>query len=102
MNEYDILKIKLQASNFVERLGFENESDKIEKYKYIYHDLIRLFSINKCLNMNSFYVKNKNYEESYAQGELIDHRDKRIEKCLNNMFEIHNRYNDLIHKRLES
>lgn len=103
MNEHDIIKIKLETLNYLNRIGVDNnESERNEKYKFIYHDLLRLFAINKCLQINSFYVKNKIYEESYAQGELIDHRDKRIEKCLNNIFEIHNEYNDLIHAKIQT
>lgn len=66
---------------------------KIKEYGALYHDRLQLLAINQCLNLHINYVKNKSYEENYAQGELVDHRDKRIESCLDQVFELHSAFN---------
>jgi hypothetical protein len=66
---------------------------KLKEYGALYHDRLQLLAINQCLKLHVDYVKNKSYEENYAQGELIDHRDKRIESCLDQVLELHSAFN---------
>lgn len=69
------------------------ENVKIYEYGALYGDRLQLLAINNCLNLHSYYYKDLNYEDKYAQGELIDHRDKRIESCIDQVLNLHKAFN---------
>lgn len=64
------------------------------EYVQLYKDQLQILSIKKCLYFHNSYVKSQNYEENYAQGELIDHRNKHIESCLNQVYTLHSVFID--------
>ena len=70
----------------------------LKEYQLIYFDKLNIISINKCLNLYSEYFKSQQYEEHYAQGELIDTRNKRIESCLDKVLRLHSIFNDEYYK----
>ncbi len=62
---------------------------KMEEYSLLYKDQLQLLALKKCLYLHDKYFKSQHYEENYAQGELIDHRNKHIEACLDQVYDLH-------------
>ena len=65
---------------------------KLHEYTMLYKDQLQLLALSKCLKTNNDYVKSQNYEENYAQGELIDHRNKHIEACMDQVYDLHEEF----------
>lgn len=70
----------------------------LSEYGMLYADKLQLLAISKCLETYSDYSKSQHYDENYAQGELIDHRNKRIEGCLDQIYDLHKVFNEEFYK----
>lgn len=75
-------------------MEFNLDGESAEKYKALYSDKLQMLAVVKCLELHNEYFKNQHYDENYAQGELIDHRNKRIEACLDQVYSLHRVFNE--------
>lgn len=65
-----------------------------QEFNALYLDKLILLSIDKCLNLHKEYFRSKEYDEHYAQGEIIDFRNKHIEGCLDKVFKLHSVFDE--------
>lgn len=76
--------------NFTTQLNYEFDS-------LLYHKFA-LLALDKCLYTVHNHYRTEKYDTEYASGELIDFRNKRIEACMDKVFEYFRVFNDELNK----
>lgn len=67
----------------------------VEEYAKLYRDKLNIFAVSKCLNLNSKYYKSHYYQEEGSHHEIVDRRNKHIEACLDQVYYLHEAFNDV-------
>jgi len=83
------------SSNFeyLNKINIQSEFDML------YFDKLQLLAIDKCLYTCKNHVRSEKYDTEYAQGELIDHRSKCMEGCLDRVYALHRVFDEELLKQ---
>jgi len=81
----------------MDKLSIHNNLLEYEYENLLYHKFV-IIAIDKCLHKEKTHFRTEKYDTEYASGELIDFRNKKIEACMDKVFEYFRVFNSELTK----